>query len=108
MGMLKQEYKWVFKEDVPLTPEPATDEDGVPSHDEDQPPQVEVEPEREQESEPKAFSPFEHIMINKLDVVMEMSRRHESIYSGILDRFDNLGHEINRIKAQLGMPKYSE
>nr|KYP40187.1 hypothetical protein KK1_038478 [Cajanus cajan] len=76
MGMLKQEDKWVFKGDVPPTPEPATDEDGVPSHDEDQPPQVEVEPKREQESEPKAFSPFEQIMINKLDAVMEMSRRH--------------------------------
>nr|KYP31715.1 hypothetical protein KK1_047820 [Cajanus cajan] len=46
MGMLKQEDKWVFKGDVPPTPEPTTDEDGVPSHDEDQPPQVEVEPER--------------------------------------------------------------
>nr|KYP32437.1 hypothetical protein KK1_046895 [Cajanus cajan] len=76
MGKLKQEDKWVFKGDVPSTPEPATDEDGVPSHDEDQPPHVEVEPEREQESEPKEFSPFEKIMINKLDAVMEMSRRH--------------------------------
>nr|KYP32303.1 hypothetical protein KK1_047050 [Cajanus cajan] len=108
MGMLKQEDKWVFNGDVPPTPEPVTDEDGVPSHDEDQLPQVEIEPEREQESEPKAFSPFEQIMINKLDAVMEMSRRHESIYSGILDRFDNLDHEINRIKAQLRIPEDSE
>nr|KYP35558.1 hypothetical protein KK1_043403 [Cajanus cajan] len=90
MGMLQQEDKWVFKGDVPPTPEPATNEDGVPSHDEDQPPQVEVEPDREQEAKPKPFSPFEQIMINKLDAVMEMSRRHESIYSGILDRFDIL------------------
>nr|KYP63643.1 hypothetical protein KK1_018222 [Cajanus cajan] len=44
MGMLKQEDKWVFKGDVPRTPEPATDEDGVPSHDEELPPQVEHEP----------------------------------------------------------------
>nr|KYP38526.1 hypothetical protein KK1_040212 [Cajanus cajan] len=35
MGMLKQEDKWVFKGDVPPTLEPAIDEDGVPSHDED-------------------------------------------------------------------------
>nr|KYP35176.1 hypothetical protein KK1_043803 [Cajanus cajan] len=55
MGMLKQEDKWVFKGDVPPTPEPATDEDGVPSHDEDQPPQVEAEP-REAEPELKSFS----------------------------------------------------
>uniref|UniRef100_A0A151UE21 Uncharacterized protein n=1 Tax=Cajanus cajan TaxID=3821 RepID=A0A151UE21_CAJCA len=95
MGMLKQEDKWVFKGDVPPTPELATDEDGVPSHDEEQPPQVEAEPDREQEAEPKPFSPFEKIMINKLDAVMEMSRRHESIYSGILDQFDTLDHEIN-------------
>nr|KYP62037.1 hypothetical protein KK1_016554 [Cajanus cajan] len=54
MGMLKQEDKWVFNP----TPEPATDEDGVPSHNEDQPTQVEVEPDREQEEEPKSFSPF--------------------------------------------------
>nr|KYP31947.1 hypothetical protein KK1_047494 [Cajanus cajan] len=95
MGMLKQEDKWVFKGDVHQTPKPATDEDGIPSHDENKPPQVEVEPEREPESEPKAFSPFEKIMINKLDAVMEMSRRHELIYSGILDQFDNLDHEIS-------------
>nr|KYP50233.1 hypothetical protein KK1_028039 [Cajanus cajan] len=67
MGMLKQEDKWVFKGDVPPNPEPATDEDGVPSHDEDQPPQVEAEPSRETKAEPKPFSPFEQIMINKLD-----------------------------------------
>nr|KYP36343.1 hypothetical protein KK1_042541 [Cajanus cajan] len=108
MGMLKQENKWVFKGDVPLTPEPETDEDGVPSHDEDQPPQVEVELDREQKAEPKPFSSFEQIMINKLDVVMEMSRRHESLFSSILDRFDTLDHEIGRIKAQLGMLEDSE
>uniref|UniRef100_A0A151UH78 Uncharacterized protein n=1 Tax=Cajanus cajan TaxID=3821 RepID=A0A151UH78_CAJCA len=108
MGMLKQEDKWVFKGDVPPTPEPATNEDGVPSHDEDQPPQVEVEPDLEQEAKPKLFSPFEQIMINKLDVVMEMSRRHESIYSGILDRFDTLDHEINRLKTHLGMLEDSD
>nr|KYP37266.1 hypothetical protein KK1_041546 [Cajanus cajan] len=108
MGMLKQEDKWVFKGDVPPTPEPATDEDGVPSHDEELPPQVEPEPMQEQESEPKAFSPFEKIMINKLDAVMEMSRKHVSYYSGILDRFDNLDHEIARIKAQLGIQEDSE
>nr|KYP37442.1 hypothetical protein KK1_041362 [Cajanus cajan] len=108
MGMLKQEDKWVFKGDVPPTPEPTTDEDGVPSHDEDQPPQVEIEPEQEQESEPKVFFSFEQIMINKLDAVMEMSWKHESYYSGILDRFDNLDHEIARIKAQLGMQEDSE
>nr|KYP38281.1 hypothetical protein KK1_040482 [Cajanus cajan] len=108
MGMLKQEDKWVFKGDVPPTPEPATDEDGFPSHDEDQPPQVEAELDREPEAKPKLFSPFEQIMINKLDAVMEMSRRHESIYSGILDRFDTLDHEINRLKTHLGMPEDSD
>nr|KYP31863.1 Splicing factor 3B subunit 4 [Cajanus cajan] len=108
MEMLKQEDKWVFKGDVPPMPEPTTNEDGVPSHDEDQPPQVEIEPEREQEPEPKTFSPFEQIMINKLKAVMEMSRKHESYYSGILDRSDNLDHEIARIKAQLGMQEDSE
>uniref|UniRef100_A0A151UH91 Uncharacterized protein n=1 Tax=Cajanus cajan TaxID=3821 RepID=A0A151UH91_CAJCA len=108
MGMLKQEDKWVFKGDVPAAPEPTTDEDGVPSHDEDQPPQVKAKPDREQEAEPKPFSPIEQIMINKLDDVMEMSRRHESIYSGILDRFDTLDHEINRLKTHLGMPEDSE
>nr|KYP40738.1 hypothetical protein KK1_037914 [Cajanus cajan] len=108
MGMLKQEDKWVFKGDVPPTPEPATDEDGVPSHDEDQPPQVKAEPDREQEAEPKPFSPFEQIMINKLDAVMEMSRRHESIYLGILYRFDDLDREINRLKTHLGMPEDSD
>nr|KYP76059.1 hypothetical protein KK1_020280 [Cajanus cajan] len=59
MGMLKQEDKWVFKGDIPPTPEPTTDEDGIPSHDKDQPPQVKVEPDREQEAEPKPFSLFE-------------------------------------------------
>nr|KYP51942.1 hypothetical protein KK1_026152 [Cajanus cajan] len=108
MGMLKQEDKWVFKGDVPPTLEPATDEDGIPSHDLDQPPKVKAEPDREQEAEPKTFSPFEQIMINKLDAVMEMSRRHKSMYSGILDRFDTLDHEIGRIKAQLGMPEDSD
>nr|KYP33566.1 hypothetical protein KK1_045576 [Cajanus cajan] len=106
MGMLKQEDKWVFKGDVPPTPEPATDEDDVPSHDEDQPPQVEAELDREPEVEPKPFSQFEQIMINKLDVVM--SRRHESMYLGSLDRFDTLDHEIGRIKAQLGMLEDSD
>nr|KYP38727.1 hypothetical protein KK1_040000 [Cajanus cajan] len=105
MGMLKQEDKWVFKGDVPPTPEPATDEDGVPSHDEDQPPQVEAEPGREPEAEPKPFSPFEQIMINKLDAVMEMSRRHESLFSGILDRFDDLDHEVKLLKTHLGIPE---
>nr|KYP36043.1 hypothetical protein KK1_042867 [Cajanus cajan] len=108
MGMLKQEDKWVFKGDVPPTPKPATDEDGVPSHDEDQPPQVEAEPDREQEAEPKPFAPFEKIMIIKLDAVMEMSRRHESIYSSILNSFDTLDHEINRLKTHLGMLEDSE
>uniref|UniRef100_A0A151UDL1 Uncharacterized protein n=1 Tax=Cajanus cajan TaxID=3821 RepID=A0A151UDL1_CAJCA len=108
MGMIKQEDKWVVKGDVPPTPEPETNEDGVPSHDEEQPSQVEIEPEQEQESEPKAFSLFKQIMINKLDAVMEMSRKHVSYYSGILDRFDNLDHEIARIKAQLGMQEDSE
>nr|KYP32230.1 hypothetical protein KK1_047132 [Cajanus cajan] len=108
MGMLKQEDKWVFKGDVPPTPEPAMAEDGVPFHDEEHPPQVEIEPDQEQESEPKTFSPFEQIMINKLDAVMEMTRKHKSYYSGILDRFDNLDHEIVRIKAQLGMQEESE
>nr|KYP42395.1 hypothetical protein KK1_036185 [Cajanus cajan] len=61
IGMLKQEDKWVFKGDVPPTPEPTTDEDGVPSHDEEQPPQVEIEPEQEQELDPKAF-----LRLNKL------------------------------------------
>nr|KYP30989.1 hypothetical protein KK1_049337 [Cajanus cajan] len=103
MGMLKKEDKCMFKRDVRPTPEPATDEDGVPSHDEDLPPQVEHEPVQEQESEPKAFSPFEQIMINKLDAVMEMLRKHESYYFDILDQFDNLDHDIARIKAQLGM-----
>uniref|UniRef100_A0A151UGX1 Uncharacterized protein n=1 Tax=Cajanus cajan TaxID=3821 RepID=A0A151UGX1_CAJCA len=70
MGMLKQEDKWVFKGDVPSTPELATDEDGVPSHDEELPPQVEPEPVQEQQSEPKVFSLFEQIMINKLDAIM--------------------------------------
>nr|KYP31789.1 hypothetical protein KK1_047717 [Cajanus cajan] len=105
VGMLKQEDKWVFKGDVPPTPEPATDEDGVPSHDEDQPPQVEAEPGRELEVEPKPFSPFEQIMINKLDAVMEMSRRHESLFSGILDRFDDLDHEVRLLKTHLGIPE---
>uniref|UniRef100_A0A151UFN0 Uncharacterized protein n=1 Tax=Cajanus cajan TaxID=3821 RepID=A0A151UFN0_CAJCA len=108
MGMLKQEDKWVFKGDVPPTPEPATDEDGVPSHDDDQPPQVEAEPDWEQEEEPKPFSPFEQIMISKLDVVMEMSRRHASLFSGILDRFDDLNREVNRLKTHLGIPEDSE
>nr|KYP32981.1 hypothetical protein KK1_046223 [Cajanus cajan] len=107
MGMLKQEDKWVFKGDVPPTPEPATDEDGVPSHDEDQPPQVEAEP-REAEPELKPFSPFEQIMINKMDAMMEMSRRHESMFSGILDRFDDLDHEVRIIKTQLGIPDDEE
>uniref|UniRef100_A0A151UHB8 Uncharacterized protein n=1 Tax=Cajanus cajan TaxID=3821 RepID=A0A151UHB8_CAJCA len=105
MGMLKQEDKWVFKGDVPPTPEPATDEDGVPSQDEDQPPQVEAEPSRESEAEPKPFSPFEQIMINKMDAVMEMSRRHESLFSGILDRFDDLDYEVRLTKTQLGIPE---
>nr|KYP31669.1 hypothetical protein KK1_047877 [Cajanus cajan] len=105
MGMLKQEDKWVFKGDVPPTPEPATDEDGVPSQDEDQPPQVEAEPGREPEAELKPFSPFEQIMINKMDAVMEISRRHESLFSGILDRFDDLDHEVRLIKTQLAIPE---
>uniref|UniRef100_A0A151UIA5 Uncharacterized protein n=1 Tax=Cajanus cajan TaxID=3821 RepID=A0A151UIA5_CAJCA len=108
MGILKQEDKWVFKGDVPPTPEPATDEDGFPSHEKAQPPQVEIEPEREQDPEPKAFSQFQKIMIKKLDAVMEMSRKHDSYYLGILYRFDNLDHEIARIKAQLGMQEDSE
>uniref|UniRef100_A0A151UGN7 Uncharacterized protein n=1 Tax=Cajanus cajan TaxID=3821 RepID=A0A151UGN7_CAJCA len=108
MGMLKQEDKWVFKGDVPPTPELATDEDGVPSHDEDQPPQVEVEPGREPEAELKPFSPFEQIMINKLDAMMEMSRRHESLFSGILDRFDDLDHEVKLLKTHLGIPEDEE
>uniref|UniRef100_A0A151UI59 Uncharacterized protein n=1 Tax=Cajanus cajan TaxID=3821 RepID=A0A151UI59_CAJCA len=104
MGMLKQEDKWVFKGDVPPTPEPATDEDDVPSHDEDQSPQVEAEP-REAEPELKPFSQFEQIMINGMDAMMEMSRRHESMFSGILDRFDDLDHEVRLIKTQLGIPE---
>ncbi|XP_020206719.1 13-hydroxylupanine O-tigloyltransferase [Cajanus cajan] len=59
IGMLKKEDKWIFKGDVPLTPKPATDDDGVLSHDEEQPPQVEQEPEQKSELEPKAFSLFE-------------------------------------------------
>nr|KYP42342.1 hypothetical protein KK1_036251 [Cajanus cajan] len=47
IGMLKQEDKWVFKGDVPPTPEPTTDENGVPSDDEEQPLQVEIEREQE-------------------------------------------------------------
>nr|KYP56186.1 hypothetical protein KK1_002423 [Cajanus cajan]KYP56188.1 hypothetical protein KK1_002425 [Cajanus cajan] len=102
IGMLKQEDKWVFKGDIPPTPEPATDEDGVPSHDEDQPPQVEAEP-REAEPELKPFSQFEQLMINKIDAVMDMSRRHESLFSGLLDRFDDLDREVRLIKTQLGI-----
>nr|KYP33602.1 hypothetical protein KK1_045537 [Cajanus cajan] len=105
MGMLKQEDKWVFKGDVPPTPEQATDEDGVPSHDEDQPPQVETEPSREPEADLKPFSPFEQLMINKIDAVMEMSRRHESLFSGILDRFEDLDHEVRLLKTHLGIPE---
>uniref|UniRef100_A0A151UGV7 Uncharacterized protein n=1 Tax=Cajanus cajan TaxID=3821 RepID=A0A151UGV7_CAJCA len=105
MGMLKQEDKWVFKGDVPPTPEQATDEDGVPSHDKDQPPQVETEPSRESEAELKLFLPFEQLMINKIDAVMEMSRRHESLFSGILDSFDDLDHEVRLLKTHLGIPE---
>nr|KYP32705.1 hypothetical protein KK1_046536 [Cajanus cajan] len=108
MAMLKQEDKWVFNGDVPPTPEPATDEYDIPSHDEDQPPQVEAEPDRELEAEPKPFSPFEQIMINKLDAVMEMSRRHESLFSGILDRFDDLDHEVKLLKTHLFIPEDEE
>uniref|UniRef100_A0A151UHJ5 Uncharacterized protein n=1 Tax=Cajanus cajan TaxID=3821 RepID=A0A151UHJ5_CAJCA len=105
MGMLKQEDKWVFKGDVPPTPEQATDEDGIQSQDDDQPPQVEAEPGRESESELKPFSPFEQLMINKIDVVMEISRRHESLFSDILDRFDDLDYEVRLIKTQPGIPE---
>ncbi|XP_020205619.1 spermidine hydroxycinnamoyl transferase [Cajanus cajan] len=70
-----------------------------------QPPQVEAEPGREPEAELKPFSPFEQLMINKIDVVMEMSRKHESLFSGILDRFDDLDHEVRLIKTQLGIPE---
>uniref|UniRef100_A0A151UIF9 Uncharacterized protein n=1 Tax=Cajanus cajan TaxID=3821 RepID=A0A151UIF9_CAJCA len=108
MGMLKQEDKWVFKGDVAPTPETATNENGVPSHDEDQPPQVEAEPDREPKAEPKPFSPFEQIMINQLDAVMEMSRRHESLFSGSLDRFDDLDHKVKLLKTHLGIPEDEE
>nr|KYP40082.1 hypothetical protein KK1_038601 [Cajanus cajan] len=108
MEMLKQEDKWVFKGDIPPNPKPTTDEDGVPSHDEDQPPQVEAEPGREPEPESKPFSPFEKIMINKLNVVIEMSRRHESLFSGILDRFGDLDHEVKLLKTHLGIPEDEE
>uniref|UniRef100_A0A151UHT8 Uncharacterized protein n=1 Tax=Cajanus cajan TaxID=3821 RepID=A0A151UHT8_CAJCA len=108
MGMLKQEDKWVFKGDVPPTPELTTDEDGVPSHDEDQPPQVEAEPDKEPEAEPNPFSPFEQIMINKLDAMMEMSRRHESLFSSILDRFDDLDHEVKLPKTHLSIHEDEE